>query len=301
MVKGLEIIFCVIIPLERNMAKTKIHIGTSGWSYPKGEGTWEGYFYPAGIKDELEYYSRFFNVVEINTSFYRPPDPHTAQSWAQRTPDGFLFAAKLWQKFTHPKMFKAATGEEAVISQDDVDIFCRGIEPIAMQGKLGVLLAQFPPSFINDDYGKQIIQAIIKSFHQYPLAVELRHKSWSDEPGTAKLLKENNVAWAQIDEPKFSISVASEVPMTADVAYFRYHGRNRENWWTGNGETRYQYLYSPEEVAGLAEKLKEAASQTIRLFAFFNNHFKAYAPRNAVDLEKTLQLPHLELPVKAKE
>jgi uncharacterized protein YecE (DUF72 family) len=283
------------------MAQSKIYIGTSGWSYPKGEGTWEGYFYPAGTKDELEYYSRFFNTVEINTSFYRPPEPRLAQSWAKRTPDGFLFATKLWQKFTHPKMFEAATGEEAVICQDDVDVFCRGIEPLANQGKLGVLLAQFPPSFINDDYGNQILQAIIRCFNQYPLAVELRHKSWSDDLGTAKLFKEYNVTWAQIDEPKFSISVASEVPITADVAYFRYHGRNRENWWKGNGETRYQYLYSPEEIVELAEKVKLAANQTKLLFAFFNNHWKAYAPRNAVDLIKSLNLPFTELPIKATE
>ena len=170
-----------------------------------------------------------------------------------------------------------------------------------MQAKLGVLLAQFPPSFINDYYANQILQAIIKFFNEYSLAVELRHKSWSDDPGTAKLLKENNVTLAQIDEPKFNISIASEVPVTADVAYFRYHGRNRENWWKGNGETRYQYLYSPEEIVALAEKVKTAASQTRLTFAFFNNHWKAYAPRNAVDLEKSLQLPFVDLPVKIME
>ena len=142
---------------------TQTYIGTSGWSYPKGEGTWNGYFYPPGTRDELEYYSRFFNTVEINSSFYRPPNPGIAANWVKRVPEGFLFAVKLWQKFTHPKMYEAATGEVAAISAGDVDLFRSGIEPLARSGKLGAILAQFPPSFINDSHGKQILGAVIHS------------------------------------------------------------------------------------------------------------------------------------------
>ncbi|MFC2072549.1 DUF72 domain-containing protein [Chloroflexota bacterium] len=91
---------------------SNVNIGTSGWSYPKGEGTWKGYFYPSGKINELEYYSRFFNTVEINSSFYRPPNPGFAENWEKRTPRGFLFTIKLWQKFTHPKMYKEATASD---------------------------------------------------------------------------------------------------------------------------------------------------------------------------------------------
>jgi uncharacterized protein YecE (DUF72 family) len=63
----------------------KIYIGTSGWSYPTGEGTWNGYFYPPGTKNELEYYSRFFNTVEVNSSFYRPPNPVYVANWVKKT------------------------------------------------------------------------------------------------------------------------------------------------------------------------------------------------------------------------
>jgi uncharacterized protein YecE (DUF72 family) len=268
-----------------------IYIGTSGWSYPKGEGTWKGFFYPAGKINELEYYSQFFNTVEINSSFYRPPEVGIVYNWAKRVPRGFLFAVKLWQKFTHPKMYREATGEAAAVSPQDVDIIHRSLEPLAKSGKLGALLAQFPPSFKNDDYGRQILGALARTFGQYPLAVELRHRSWSDDDNTARLLRENNIAWVQIDEPKFSTSVAKEVPLTADMAYFRFHGRNAKEWWTGDNETRYRYLYSPEEIEGLAERVKEAAEKTKILFAFFNNHWQAYAPRNANDLKKQLQLP----------
>jgi uncharacterized protein YecE (DUF72 family) len=215
-----------------------IYIGTSGWSYPKGEGTWNGHFYPKSTKDELTYYSQFFGTVEINNSFYYPLNPDYAFNWVRKVPDSFLFTVKLWQKFTHPNMYREATGEEAVISGEDVAIFNKGIEPLARYGKLGAILAQFPPSFRNDEYGRQILSAVIRTFNKHHLAVELRHRSWSDDSNTTKLLKENNVAWVQIDEPGFSSSIAKDLPVTSDLSYFRFHGRNKDNWWTeGNWRT----------------------------------------------------------------
>jgi uncharacterized protein YecE (DUF72 family) len=280
--------------------KGAIYIGTSGWSYPRGAGTWAGYFYPAGTANELEYYSQFFNTVEINSSFYRPPNPGFAENWVKRTPNDFFFAVKLWQKFTHPKMYEAATGEAAVISQSDVDLFNHSIEPLYKSGKLGALLAQFPPSFKNDRYGQQILSAVIRTFGQYRLAVELRHRSWSDDAHTAELLREHNVAWVQIDEPKFPSSIAADIPLTADMAYFRFHGRNKETWWTGDSETRYKYLYSPEEIKELADKIRPAFEQTRLTFAFFNNHWRGYAPRNAADMKRELKLTVQELPIPGK-
>jgi uncharacterized protein YecE (DUF72 family) len=120
--------------------------------------------------------------------------------------------------------------------------------------------------------------------------VELRHKSWSDDKNTEQILRENKVAWVQIDEPKFSSSIEADLPITSDVAYFRFHGRNREMWWKGDVETRYKYLYSGEEIDELANKIKLAAEKTQLLFAFFNNHWQGYAPRNATDMKTALQL-----------
>ena len=142
-----------------------------------------------------------------------------------------------------------------------------------------------------------MLGAVANAFGQYPLSVELRHRSWSDDAGTAGLLKENNIAWVQIDEPRFSTSVAAEVPLTADMAYFRFHGRNASTWWTGDTETRYRYLYSEEEITALAAQVKAAAVKARLLFAFFNNHWQAYAPRNANDLKKALQQPFQQIPM----
>jgi len=278
--------------------KARIYIGTSGWSYPKGEGTWAGYFYPSGKINELEYYSQFFNTVEVNSSFYRPPNPGYVYNWGKRVPDDFLFTVKLWQKFTHPKMYKEATGEEAAISQKDVDQFKYSIEPLAKSGKLGALLAQFPPSFKNDKYGQQILQAVIRTFGSYRLAVELRHRSWSDDAAFPELLRNSNVSWVHIDEPKFQSSVAAEIPQTSSLAYFRFHGRNKEMWWQGDNETRYKYLYSQDEIKELTVKVDAASREAQYTFALFNNHWQGYAPRNAVDMMRSLQIPFKELPIK---
>jgi len=277
--------------------QAKIYVGTSGWSYPKGEGTWKGHFYPPGKINELEYYSQFFNTVEINSSFYRPPNPGYVYNWVKRVPKDFLFTVKLWQKFTHPKMYQETTGEVAAISQDDVDLFRHSLEPLARYGKLGALLAQFPPSFKNDGFGRQIMEAVIRTFGEYRLVVELRHRSWSDDENTARFLRENNVPWVQIDEPKFQSSISAEIPITADLAYFRFHGRNKEMWWQGDSESRYKYLYSDNEIHELAEKVKVASEQANVTFALFNNHWQGYAPRNAVDMMKALKLPFNELPI----
>jgi uncharacterized protein YecE (DUF72 family) len=268
-----------------------LYIGTSGWSYPRGRGTWKGYFYPRGNTDELGYYSHFFNSVEIISSFYRPPNPEHVRRWCRKVPDGFLFTAKLWQKFTHPRMFQRITGSEAVISQDDVELFKSSLEPLVQSGKLGALLAQFPPGFTNDSYERQILKAIINTFATYRLVIELRHKSWSDDLATASLLSEGNAAWVQIDEPRFKSSIASELPLTSDVAYFRFHGRNAADWWSGNNESRYRYFYSLEEMRELSKRVARAMQKTRLTFAFFNNHWQGYAPRNAIGMMQLLELP----------
>src|SRR5262245_49104991 len=86
-----------------------LRIGTSGWNYPSGKGTWNGLFYPArrgGAFDELSWYAEHFDTVEVNSSFYGPPTPQTTQRWVDKTPPAFEFSLKLHQQFTHPEMFK---------------------------------------------------------------------------------------------------------------------------------------------------------------------------------------------------
>ena len=239
-------------------------IGTSGWSYPTGKGTWNGLFYPAtrskrdGTRDfdELRFYAEHFDTVEVNSTFYGQPRAEVARTWVERTRPGFDFSVKLYQKFTHPSMFrdaalKRAPGAEgsfldllAQVTQSDIDEFRAGIEPLAQAGRLGALLAQFPPSFKDSPASRDYLAQLLRAFSGYPVAVELRHKSWSDAIGdTLSMLKAFGAAWVQIDEPKFRFSIRQNyLPNVSSFYYMRLHGRNAAAWWRHEkSEDRYNY------------------------------------------------------------
>ena len=252
------------------MEPGQARIGTSGWSYPSGAGTWNGVFYPpVGRRhrprgfDELSYYAEHFDTVEINSTFYRVPTPQVTSRWAMRTPDRFEFASKLHQQFTHPKMFRVATGAtDATVTPAEIETFRAAVKPLLSAGKLGVLLTQFPPSFKNDTHTRGYLEWLIGSFADCLVAVEVRHRSWSDDVGsTLRLLNGLGAAWVQIDKPKFRFSVTQNyLPNITGIYYMRLHGRNAEKWWHHDtAEERYDYLYSTTELQPVAETAKAAS------------------------------------------
>ncbi len=283
-----------------------VRVGTSGWSYPAGRGTWNGVFYPErgsrGFRaaDELRYYAEHFDTVEVNASFYRPPAPATTSRWAAQTPRTFEFSLKLHQKFTHaepvghgvPRPERTRRGQ--VLPQPsptDADEFRAGLDPLAAAGKLGVLLAQFPPGFHQGPESLAYLSWLLETFREYPVAVELRHRSWSDgEAGTLGVLDRFQAAWAQIDEPKFHLSVRQDlVPNTERFYYLRLHGRNAAQWWSPEAaEDRYNYLYSEAELRPFAEVVKAVSPGVRKAYVYLNNHFAAKAVVNAAVLRHQL-------------
>ncbi len=282
---------------------SRVRVGTSGWNYPGGRGTWNGIFYPVAGRtskkksgfDELAFYAEHFDTVEVNSSFYGVPSPETTKSWARRTPASFEFSLKLHQRFTHPEMFTKATGIDASeLGAKDVDEFRTAIEPLAGAGKLGVLLAQFPASFKNEPNARGYLEWLLEAFKAYPVAVELRHRSFSDDPdGTLRLLGEFGAAWAQIDEPKFRFSIRQTLlPNVRTFYYMRLHGRNAEQWWRHDkSEDRYNYLYSPAELQPFAEAAQAAARDVKKAYLYANNHFSAKSVANAATIKKQLGQP----------
>ena len=291
-----------------------VRIGTSGWSYPSGKGKWNGLFYPATRSkragtdrfDELRFYSEHFDTVEVNTTFYGQPRPDVTRGWASKTPAGFEFSLKLYQKFTHPKMFKDAAlkrapGAEgalldllAEVTQSDIDDFRAGIDPLASAGKVGALLAQFPPSFKDTAPSRDYLAQLLRAFADYPVAVELRHKSWSDAIGeTLSLLNAFGAAWVQIDEPKFRFSIRQNyLPNVTSFYYMRLHGRNAAQWWRHDkSEDRYDYLYTAGELQEFSETAKAAKELVKKSYLYTNNHFSSKSVVNAVMLKAQLGQP----------
>jgi uncharacterized protein YecE (DUF72 family) len=291
-----------------------LRIGTSGWSYPSGKGTWNGLFYPATRSkragtagfDELRFYAEHFDTVEVNTTFYGQPRADVARTWVERTPPGFEFSLKLYQKFTHPKMFKQAAltrapGSEgplldllAQVTQSDIDEFRDGIEPLASSGRLGALLAQFPASFKDSSESRDYLAQLLRAFEDYPVAVELRHKSWSDAIGdTLAMLNAFNAAWVQIDEPKFRFSIRQNyLPNVSSFYYMRLHGRNAQAWWRHEkAEDRYNYLYSRDELREFSDIAGAAQALVKKSYLYANNHFASKSVVNAIMLKAQLGQP----------
>jgi uncharacterized protein YecE (DUF72 family) len=281
-----------------------VRVGTSGWSYPSGQGTWNGIFYPvppgrrsrAGSGfDELRFYAEHFDTVEINSTFYGVPTAGAARGWVERTPPGFEFSLKLYQKFTHPGMFEKATGKDPWdLAQKDVDEFRAGIDPIASAGKLGALLAQFPASFRNEPDSRAYLEWLLDRFREYQVALELRHRSWSDQPEeTLRLLDAFGAAWTQIDEPKFRFSIRQDLlPNVRTFYYLRLHGRNAAQWWKHEkSEDRYNYLYSAAELQPIAEAARQASREVKKAYLYANNHFSAKSVANAAILKHDLGQP----------
>jgi len=260
----------------------KIRIGPAGWSYKD----WEGVVYPRkpGAKfDPLEYLARFFNTIEINSSFYRPFTVSTAKSWIERVSAArdFMFTAKLHRVFTHERG-KATAEDERLVRE--------GMDELRAAGKLGALLLQFPWSFKNTEEERPYLRKLLAQFKDYPLVLEIRHSSWNN-PQIYEWLEELGVGICNVDQPLFEKSIKPAALTTAQVGYVRLHGRNYQDWFREKAprDDRYNYLYSTDELEPWITRIKEIAAKTKESYVITNNHFRGQAVVNALEIKATLQ------------
>lgn len=267
-----------------------IHIGPAGWSYKD----WEGTVYPQKPGknfDPLEYLARFFNTIEVNSSFYRPPAPSTTKAWANRVSANkrFTFTAKLNRLFTH---------ERGKATKKDEKEFHDGMKPLMKAGKLGALLLQFPWSFKNTVEDRIYLAELLEKFSQYPLVLEVRHASWNT-PAMYEWLEERGVGICNIDQPVFSKSIRPAALTTSPLGYIRLHGRNYQNWFREKAprDERYNYLYTHDELEPWLKRIKDVAKHTRETYVITNNHFRGQAVVNALEIDAALK----EKPVPAPE
>lgn len=252
----------------------EIYVGTSGWSYPD----WKGVVYPRNAR-ELRYLARYFDTVEINTSFYRPLDPDSCHQWLSEVAVNprFKFTAKLWQRFTHERT--------AIWTAEDVTVFKQGIAPLHRAGKLGVLLIQFPWGFTNTQESRAWLVGLVKAFEEFPLVVEVRHVTWQNEEAM-EFFRKQSLNFCNIDQPVTQSSIGPTSIATGPIAYYRFHGRNHKDWFAkdAGSSARYDYLYSEEELSPWIEQIRHMAGNVRELYVMMNNHFKGQAPANALQI-----------------
>jgi uncharacterized protein YecE (DUF72 family) len=271
-----------------------ILVGPAGWSY----ADWRGRVYPdgAGSKfDTLALVAKYFDAVEINSSFYHPPTPETARSWLRRIAHNpqFVFTAKLYRTFTH---------ERGKATADDEKTFREGIDPLAEAGKLGAVLIQFPWSFKNDREERSYLTELAERFKAYPLVVELRHESWNN-PRILQTLEDLGVGLCDIDQPLFANSIKPSAEVTSSIGYIRLHGRNYQNWFReeANVVERYDYLYSRDELDPWIERIKEVAEKAKQTFVITNNHARGQSLANAFEILAQLEEERVPGPAKLIE
>ena len=267
-----------------------IRFGVAGWDYKD----WYGPVYPVTKPkgfDPLAYLAKYFDTIEINSTFYRPPAPKSAKRWAERVKhnERFRFTAKLYRRFTHERD-EAWTPDEVREVQD-------GFAPLVEADRLGCVLVQFPWSFKRDDRSREWLDDLLRTFDALPLVVEVRHSSWNT-PAFYESLAERGVGCVNIDQPLFDKSIKPGARVTGMIGYVRLHGRNYQDWFREGAESheRYDYLYTKEELEGWVERIHQVAKQARESYVITNNHFRGQAPANAAMLRKLVEGDDFELP-----
>ncbi len=268
----------------------KFYIGTAGWSYKD----WEGIVYPAQKGRDfhaLYFLGRYINIIEINSTFYRPPVMRISLSWVRKAegfPD-FLFAVKLHQVFTHNRKD---------FTQKEVDEFKLGIEPLVSAGRLAAILLQFPWSFANTIANTKYLIRLFELFSGFPLALEVRHGTWADQR-FCELLAEHKVCYVNIDQPLINNSIAPSAIVThPEFTYVRLHGRNYKDWFRdGAGrDARYNYLYSKSELDEWVNRIKNLGTKSGKVLVITNNHYRGQAMANALQIKNMITGEKLEVP-----
>lgn len=258
----------------------EILIGTSGYSYED----WHGYYYPPRLakKDLLAFYSREFPFTEINSTYYQLPGLKMMEGLARKTPEGFIFTVKTYKSLTHERWGHI---------EEDARKFTYSLSPLREAGKLGGVLLQFPYSFHHQESSRQYLARLRKVFQGLPTIVEFRHHSW-DQPPVWDFLKELQLGYTCVDEPKLRGLIKPRAVSTGPVSYVRFHGRNAEKWWKHeHSYERYDYLYSEEELREWLPGIRRLMEESERVFVAFNNHYRGQAVQNARMLREMLLYP----------
>jgi len=305
------------IPWGRNGSR-EIRVGTASWTDPTM--TRSGAFYPRGMsgaEDRLRYYASQFPVVEVDSSYYSLPERSTARLWAERTPDGFLFFAKAHALMTGQptevarlpegltELLPKELAEKSRVYAKDLplelqdavwDHFIDALGPLINADKFGGLLLQYPRWFLPTPENKHQIAQSAERLQGIPAAVEFRNRIWYGSEKatrwTLDMLRDLSLTHVIVDGPQGLASSVPAVPAvtTPALSMVRLHGRRAETWEAAKVPTveRYRYLYSPQELTGIANKVEEAASEAERTVVLANNCYSNYGATTARELTARL-------------
>src|SRR5437763_8028917 len=294
----------------------EVRFGTASWTDPTM--TAPGVFYPKGAdtaEERLRFYASQFPVVEVDSTYYALPGRRTAESWVERTPGAFVFDIKAHALMTGqptevarlPKAIREELSSELTEKKriyrkhmpaellDAVYMqFREALEPLIEAGKLGAVFVQFPKWVFPSNEARELILETRQRL-DLPIAVEFRHGSWFNEKNaerTVKFLEDNKIPYVAVDEPQGLKSSVPPVVFTTndDLAVFRFHGRNKENWEKKDiaPSERFRYLYDVDELADWTPKIATVAKSTKQTHVVYNNCFSNYGTTSAREAARPL-------------
>ncbi len=297
----------------------RILVGNCSWTDPTLIAS--GGFYPPGTTSaarRLAYYATQFPIVEVDSTFYAPPDVGNATRWAERTPPGFVFDVKAFALLTGhgaaPERLTSelrsclpadAAGKRNVYLRDLPataetilwDAHRLALAPLQAAGKLGAVLFQFPPWFSASHESREHIRKAVRELHPYRVAVEFRGGGWlADEAGIARtlsFLESAGASYVSVDEPQgFPNSSPPLAAATSDLAVVRFHGRNTDTWQIRGraASDRFNYLYRGEELGEWVPQIRALAERAATVHVLFNNNYRDYGVRNARQMTALLGL-----------
>lgn len=258
------------------MPRGNVHIGTCGFSYEE----WKGAFYPSDLPSHemLRYYSLVFSFVELDTSWYRIPNPSQLERMASMTPSDFRISLKVHRSLTH---------EIDEHWQSNAAMFRTAVSALDASGRLGCVLVQLPYRFAYTPDNRRYLANLLKTLSEFPLVVEFRNATWYKESVFATL-RDMKIGLVTVDRPDLPGLPPESMVITSEICYYRLHGRNADLWWSGDAASRYQYCYSEQELRDRVRLVRAMSNQAQTTFVAFNNHALGNAPKNAALLQSIL-------------
>jgi uncharacterized protein YecE (DUF72 family) len=267
----------------------KIRIGTAGWHYED----WKGIVYPNGSDskfDRLGYIAKYFDTVEVNSSFYGPPSAKSTTEWVRQIAHNplFKFTAKLYRGFTH---------HTGTATEEDELRIKEGLEPLIKAGRLAAMVVQFPWSFKRVPENRKYLDGLLDRFKDYPLVLEVKHSSWNEQRFYDSL-ESRSVGFCNIDQPLFSGSLAPSSLTTSKIGYVRMHGRNYENWFQVQPGTccRHNYLYSEDELKPWIERIRKMEDSTDEIYVQMINTCSGKGMANALQIKAAIEDRKVKVP-----
>jgi uncharacterized protein YecE (DUF72 family) len=255
------------------------YCGVCGWSHPD----WNSVVYPAlrprGFHP-LEHLAQIFDFVEIDASFERPLRPELTHLWMKKMEPhpNFRFSVQVGRPFT----------TELAFDENQVKAFKEGVSPIYRARKLGCLLFRFPWSFRFTRENRDAVIALRRAFHEFPLAAEFRHTSWSLDEAVGTLM-DFRIGFCNVDQPAGAKAMSPAAWVTAATGYVRLLGRGGEDWT--NDQAAANYLYTPHELGQWQARIDRISSFTADTYVVFANSTAGKSVVNALQMRAMLAEP----------